>query len=360
MAAGGSVHIIGSRQLGGADRFSIRLIEALHDAGDRVVAINRPGSPIATTLSTDITQYHLPLANQWDVWSVARIRQLVRRLAPQVVQTYMGRATRLTRLGDLDGAVHIARLGGYYKLRGYYFHADAWVGNTRGVCDYLLAGGLPAARIHQIGNFVPDPKPRDPQVLARLSRHWQLTDDALIIFSLGRLVTGKGFDDLLSAFARLPRELAQRPLRLLIAGAGPQASSLQALARQLGVEQRVRWLGWCDDPGDWFHCADLFVCPSRHETLGNVILEAWSYGKAVLSTATKGARELIDDQHNGWLTPCEDVSQLAASLREVLLLAPDERTRLGSNGHEELTRRHGKAVVVDAYRSLYGSVTKRR
>ena len=67
----------------------------------------------------------------------------------------MGRASRLTHLPPNGTAVHVARLGGYYKIDGYYRHAHAWIGNTQGICDYLIREGLPASRVFLIGNFVP-------------------------------------------------------------------------------------------------------------------------------------------------------------------------------------------------------------
>src|SRR5690625_3524083 len=108
----------------------------------------------------------------------------------------MGRATRLTRLPPSSSAVHIARLGGYYKIRGYYEHAHAWVGNTKALCDYLVREGLPAARVFHIGNFVAEPATVSDDELATLRMQLGLPDDALVLMTLGRFIDIKGFDDL--------------------------------------------------------------------------------------------------------------------------------------------------------------------
>ncbi|MFM8332897.1 MAG: glycosyltransferase, partial [Candidatus Methylumidiphilus sp.] len=279
-----SLHVIGSRQFGGADQFYVRLLRALRDVGQPVTAVNRVGTPVAQALADEgIEQLHLPLANGWDVWSLLKMRKLVKARAPCIVQTYMGRATRLTRLPPKSDAIHIARLGGYYKIDGYYRHAHAWIGNTLGVCDYLMQAGLPADKVFFIGNFVPPPRPVSVAEQVALADAWNIPKDAWVLFTLGRLIDIKGFDDLLRAFQRMPAELAGRPLILLVAGSGPLRAELQALANELGVGLRVRWLGWQDPPDAFYSLADVFVCPSRKETLGNVILEAWNHGLPVVS-----------------------------------------------------------------------------
>lgn len=355
-----SLHVLGGRQFGGADQFYVRLLRALRDAGQPVTAVNRKGSPVAAALAGDgIEQIHFPFANSYDAWTVWKMRQLAKSREPCVVQTYMGRATRLTRLPTQTRAVHIARLGGYYKIDGYYRHADAWVGNTLGLCDYLIRAGLPAKRVFHIGNFVPDPIPTPPEAAAALRREWALPDAAWVLFTLGRLIDIKGFDDLLEALALLPGEIDGRPLVLLVAGTGPLEAKLKKLCARLGLENRVRWLGWQDPPDAFYAVADAFVCPSRKETLGNVILEAWNHGLPVVSTRTPGALELIDDGTRGLLCPIQAPEALAGRLHDLLAASPTQRAALGAAGQDFLNARFGKAAIVNAYLSLYGRLLSR-
>jgi glycosyltransferase involved in cell wall biosynthesis len=356
-----SLHILGSRQFGGADQFYVRLVRALHEAGQPVTAVNRAGSPVAKTLAgVGIEQIHLPLANQWDVWSLLKIRQLVAAREPCIVQTYMGRATRLTRLPAKTRAVHIARLGGFYKIDGYYRHAHAWIGNTRAICDYLVRSGLPAARVYHIGNFVPKPLAVSEEHLAGLRRLHDIPAEARVLFALGRLIGKKGFDDLLRALARLPREVAGRPVLLLVAGDGPEAEALRALARELGQDDRVRWLGWQNPPDAGYALADVFVCPSRHEPLGNVILEAWNHRLPVVSTRTDGAVELIEDGRTGLLCACGDEQGMAGQIENLLEATDDQRRSLGEAGHSHLMSRYSRDVILAAYFALYDSLMAER
>jgi len=351
-----SLHIIGSRQMGGAESFFLRLVRALNASGHQALAAVRPRSPLLQSLGTGIEIHPLAMLNSWDLFSVAKIRRLVRETGVDVVQSYMGRASRLTRLPKDSGAVHIARLGGFYKIDGYYRHADAWVGNTRALCDYLVREGLPADQVYHIGNFVETPRPVLPEEVDRLRQQAGLPVDALVLFALGRFIDIKGFDDLLKAFARLPAEVHGRPLHLVLGGDGPLRDKLLKLAAELDLGARFHWAGWLGDPAPWFRLADLCVVPSTHETLGNVILEAWAYGLPVVSTRTPGGLELIEDGVNGSLCPIGDHEQLAACCLALAEAAAD-RERLAAAGAAELARHHTREAVVTAYLQMYAQLT---
>jgi glycosyltransferase involved in cell wall biosynthesis len=355
-----SLHIIGSRQFGGADRFYVRLVRALNERGHTAVAVNRPRSPIAVALNGVVEQVHVPMRNVWDIFSGLTIRRLVRDSQVPIVQTYMGRATRLTHIPKHSQAIHIARLGGYYKIKGRYEHAHAWVGNTRSVCDYLVDQGLPVERVYHIGNFVDIEPPSTDEALNVLRRSLNIPMDAIIIFSLGRFISIKGMDDLLTAFAQLPREVHGRQLYLIIAGDGPLREELWSKAEGLDLNTGLRWVGWQNHPSPYFNLADVFVCPSRHETLGNVILEAWAYQLPVISTRTPGALELIRDGENGLLVPCKDPQALSERLLELLKAGFPQWERIAEKGKETLIANHSQEAVVNAYLAMYDDLQQKR
>jgi len=352
-----SMHIIASQSLGGAESFYLRLVRALHETGGhRVMGINRTGSAVGTQLAGEVPQEEVRMGGHLDLWSMWRIRRLIQQHRAEVVQTYMSRATDLTRLPGASHAVHIARLGGFYKLK-YFRHADYWVGNTRGICDYLVSHGLPSNKVFFISNFVDEGRVVEEEERLVLRHSLSLPEDARIVLALGRFTRKKGFDVLLEALARAPAEVGQRPVHLVLLGDGDNAEALRRQADQLGLADRVHWTGWQTDPVPFFALADVFVCPSRHEPLGNVILEAWSHGVPVVSTATDGGQELIRPGVDGLLVPVEDAQAMAGTLRELLV---DDRLRssLAQEGRQALRQRHGKAAIVQAYDELYRHVLR--
>ncbi len=348
------IQVIGSRGGGGAERFYVRLAKALQQAGVAVLTLHPPDSFVARELGPAVDQHLLPMRGVWDLLARQRIRRLARRFDADIVQTWMGRATRLTHLPAGRRPVHLARLGGYYDLRGYR-HAHAWVGNTRGIRDHLIAGGLPSQRVFHIGNFVEPAAPVDGASLAALRARLGLPPAARVILGLGRLHPNKGFADLLAAFDRLPATIHGQPLHLLIVGDGPLRDALRRQGDGLAAAPRIHWAGWTQDPRPYYRLAELFVCPSRHEPLGNVILEAWQQGLPVIATASAGARELMASGQGGRLVPVADPAALARSLHE-LLDQPGMLARLGREGQALLARHHSAEVVVADYLRCYESL----
>ncbi len=227
----------------------------------------------------------------------------------------MSRATRLCPCGDF---VHVARLGGYYDLK-YYRRCDHLIGNTRAIVDYATSKGWPRERIVYLPNFVPDAAAAAGSI-ARGER-------APLALALGRLHPNKGFDLLLEALA------ATREVTLWIAGDGPLRPRLERVANRLGISGRVRFLGWREDVPRLLAAADLLVCPSLHEPLGNVVIEAWSAGLPVVATASDGPAGLIQDGESGILVPLPGSRgggpQALADAIERVCADPALRARLG-------------------------------
>lgn len=347
-----SLHIIGSRASGGAERFFARLVTALREEGSASAAVTPPASVILNELGSEVPRFELPMRGIWDLSARFRIAKLVERERPAIVQTWMGRATRLTHLPSRVESVHVARLGGYYNLKGYR-HAHAWVGNTRGICDYLIREGLPAERVFHIGNFIEPSAPPNRADSTALRKRLGIDDNAKVVLSVGRLHPNKGFGDLLRAIVEVPETIDGTPVLLVIVGDGPLRAELHRAATELGIEARVHWTGWQDDPGPYYGLADMFVCASRHEPLGNVVLEAWCHGVPVVSTQSEGPLEIITDGENGQLVPCRDPRALGAAITGLLRENDDARDELVRGGRNALAREHSRRSVTAAYADLY-------
>lgn len=347
-----SIQILGSRHGGGAERFFVRLVTALNARGHRALAVVPPESWAARKLPDEVPKQHLRMRSIWDVAARLGIRKIVRRERPPIVQTWLGRATRLTRLPANGSPVHVTRLGGYYKLNGYR-HAHAWVGNTRGIRDYLLQAGLPETRVFHIGNFIELP-PALPvsECMAFRARH-DIPCDAWLLLSIGRLHPCKGFADLIDALSALPTQHQGRPLHLAIAGDGPLREALHAHAAASPAASRIHWLGWIDQPNLALQAADLFVCPSREEALGNVILEAWANRVPAVATRTAGATELIEPGVSGLLCDIGAPSDLAGKLGEALAMTEGERDAMIAAGRRRIIEVHSEEAIVNAYLDLY-------
>ena len=282
----------------------------------------------------------LGFGGPFDLLTGPRLRAALRRFAPRVVVAWMNRAARFTPRGDW---VLAGRLGGYYDLN-YYRRCDHLIGNTRGIVDWVTRQGWPAARVHHLPNFSPDMANAAPAALG-------LPDGARIVLALGRLHPNKGFDVLVRALPVLPF------VHAVIAGEGPERAALLELARREGVADRVHLPGWRTDTAALLATADLLVCPSRHEPLGNVVIEAWSARRPVVAAAADGPRELIISGRDGLLVPPEDPNALARAIAS-LLDDPERATALAEAGRLRYEAEHAEAPVVALWRQFLTTVEK--
>lgn len=328
---------------GGAEAFFVRLASALRRAGqEQCVLIRRDADRAAALRRAGIAPIELRFGGALDIATRWRFRRAVAQYRPKIVLTWMNRATQACPRGDF---VHVARLGGYYDLK-YYRRCDHLIGNTRDIVGYLRRQGWPAERAHYLPNF---PVRAEAVPVARSSL--DTPSDVPLALALGRLHVNKAFDVLLEALAKTPR------LHLWLAGEGELAAALKRQAAALGVTERVRFLGWREDIPALLAAVDFLVCPSRHEPLGNVVIEAWAAGVPVIATASEGPGALIADGESGLLVPVDDADALA---RAMLRLADDRglRARLAAAGRAVHEAEYSEAHVVGLYRDFFARVAR--
>jgi glycosyltransferase involved in cell wall biosynthesis len=171
-----------------------------------------------------------------------------------------------------------------------------------------------------------------------------------LLLALGRLHPNKAFDVLLRALADLPDAV------LWLGGDGPERAALAALAGTLGVTERVRFLGWRQDTAPLYAAADVVVVPSRHEPLGNVVLEGWARRRPVVAAASAGPAALIADGISGRLVPVDDASALSSALAQ-LLADPAAAARLAVGGEAAWQAGYTEAAVRDRYLEFFRRVT---
>jgi glycosyltransferase involved in cell wall biosynthesis len=328
---------------GGAETFFMRLAPALKRAGmEQEIVIRRHPERAAELSANGLQPLELGFGGMFDCITGHRLAHAISRFQPEILLSWMNRATRFCPIGS---HIFAARLGGYYKLENYRL-CDHLVGNTQDICDYLIAEGWPANRTWYLPNFVDsETAPPFPRSLL------DTPEDAPLLLALGRLHTNKAFDVLLEALARVPRAY------LWLAGEGPLAAALREQAAKIGVLDRVRFLGWRTDIAALFAACDLFVCPSRHEPLGNVIIEAWAQGRPLVSTRSQGPAALIDDGTNGILVPIDDAERLADAIDRVIA-TPDLAETLVSAGRLSYQAQFTEAVVVSRYLEFFTSITR--
>jgi glycosyltransferase involved in cell wall biosynthesis len=326
---------------GGAELFFERLTIALAQAGEAVLPVIRRNAARAERLtSAGSTPVQLGFGGPFDLLTGPRLHTALRRFAPRVTVAWMNRAAHFTPRGDW---VLAGRLGGYYDLR-HYRRCDHLIGNTRGIIDWITRQGWPAARAHYLPNFASDMANAIPASLP-------VPHGVRIILALGRLHRNKAFDVLVRAMPAVPG------VHAVIAGEGPERAALLDIARSEGVADRLHLPGWRSDTAELLAAADLLVCPSRVEPLGNVVIEAWSARRPVVAAASDGPRELITPGRDGLLVPPEDPKALASAIAGVLD-SPGHAAALAEAGRLRYEAAYAEAPVVARWRQFLATVEK--
>lgn len=333
------LHLLGTAGDGGAETYFLDLVAALSRAGERQAAAIRPHAGRLEALGAlGVPVRTARFGKPFDPFTRMTVARFAEAQDARVALAWMNRAARHTPKGPW---ARIGRLGGYYKLK-YYRGFDHLVANTEDIADWAVANGWPAGRITHIPNFAEEPDAAAPVDRASLAT----PADAPLLLAMGRLHQAKAHDVALRALAQLPDAY------LWIAGSGPLEGKLRALAVALGVEPRVRFLGWRTDASALYRTADLCVFPSRYEPLGNVVIQAWAHGLPVVAAAAQGPSALIRDGHDGVLVPVDDAEALAEAARG-LIADPARRASLAEAGRRRVTEGFSEAAVVGQWRTLF-------
>jgi glycosyltransferase involved in cell wall biosynthesis/GT2 family glycosyltransferase len=171
-----------------------------------------------------------------------------------------------------------------------------------------------------------------------------------VVGCVGRLDSEKAYDTLL-------RALPNVDATAVIVGDGPERERLEQLAAELGIANRVRLLGWSEDPRPHLRSFTLFCLPSRPgtESFPLTIVEAMLAGLPVVATTVGSVAEAVLDGETGLLVPPNDPEALAAALRRVLH-DPVLRESMGRRGRERARARFTLAPMVEGYERLYREI----
>jgi glycosyltransferase involved in cell wall biosynthesis len=209
----------------------------------------------------------------------------------------------------------------------------------------------PTCKVHVIHNGVTLKPIDDPAV--PISYAQRTGGDHPIVLTVARLDEQKGHRYLLEAATQIPE------VQFVLAGDGPLRSALEAQARSLGLEGRVKFLGHRTDISDLFAGCDVFVLPSLYEGLPLSILEAMAAGKPVVATQISGTDEAVIDDETGLLVPPADPTALAAAIRSVL----DDRAlaqRLAFAGRIRVEQEFSTAAMLQQVTAVYAELLARR
>ncbi len=316
----------GSRTWSGNENMLALLAEGLRDRGHLVIISCVGGSVVEQRLrSRGFRTSRIRPRGDLDLLSAIRFGRWLRREQPDAllltswkrmpVGAWAGKRAGVPRIVARLGIRHTLPKSGLKRL-ALLRYVDRYTANSDEVRSALLesAPGLSPDCVYLVPNGVPPIPPATNDFRQEL----QVGPDTRLILGAGRVEYRKGFDLLIRAFA----ELGQSDVRLVIAGDDSDSQNQRELARSLGLEERIHWLGHRDDFYDVLHCCDVFALSSRKEGSPCVMLEALAAGIPVVATAVGGVPAALAATEGrpaaGRIVPTEDVPALAEAIQRTL------------------------------------------
>lgn len=343
------LQVLAGGEHGGAETAFVDACIAMHEAGEVVEVATRANDlRVPQLTNAGITVHTLPFGGKIDFWTGFRLKSIIKTFKPDIVQTWMSRASshvpKWSNSMGIPQYLNVARLGGYYKLK-YFKNIDYFVPITPDIGRHLQDGGIAAERIQHISNFA-----ETEEVVTPLKRSdYSIPEDAPLLLGLGRLHTAKAFDTLIKVVSRMDG------VYLWIAGEGPMREELEELITDLGVQDRVKLLGWRSDRAALFQASDICVFSSRYEPFGTVFVQSWAQKTPLVTTTAAGPKQFVRHEDDGLVVEIDDETAMQGAIQCLIDDKALAKT-LVQNGRKRYEDEFTKEKMVSSYLSFFTQI----
>lgn len=363
------LQLIDSFDQGGSEHQAVQLTRLLKESGRydvHVACLSKRGtlrSQLENIGFTDIPEF--PLTSFYDSNAVAKVRQfatMLKNLRIDVIHTHDFYTNIFGMAGGALARVPVriasrresSKRASHKRFveRGAYRLANMVIANCEVVRQQLIVEGVPPGKVLTIHNgleqgcFTESTADRE----AALKRFGLPTERFRFVTSVANLRPVKDYPTFLRSAAEVQRKIPNSAF--LIAGEGELLDSLRSLAQELGIEERVFFLGRCDSTPELLALSEVCVLSSQSEGFSNSILEYMAAGRPVVVTDVGGAREAVVNGENGYLVPAGDHQKMAECI--ISLLAEPERARaMGERGRLAAREKFSSDVRLHKTEALY-------
>lgn len=307
--------------LGGVETMALRYHEALRAAGCEVMSLGPERGMLGQALVTRPVEFRPMSAHiNHDPFAALTLRGVAQHFRPDLVLTHGNRATGIALLSLSGTASRTVQVVHNFRHKPQVARLRAAIAVSTPVAESVRRAH-PDLPLFTVDNFAAlDPHPVKPAPAA-----------IPILGTLGRLHVNKGLDVVLDAVALLVAEGTRLHLRL--GGDGPLRGALAAQIEALGIQDHVTFCGWIGRTGEYLKDLDLFLCPSRVEPFGLVVIESMAAGAPVVATDIDGPRQILKGGELGYLCAREDARAMADTIRAALSDWP-ETLRKANAAHD--------------------------
>jgi glycosyltransferase involved in cell wall biosynthesis len=294
----------------------------------------------------------------------------VRQWKPDLVHSHMVHSNLMARVVRLLAPVpalvqtiHNIYEGGPHLMAGYRWTnrlADSMTIVSEAAADRFIRERIvPRSLIRAIPNGVDvELFERVPPARRQSLRRELGLEREFVWLAVGRFEIAKDYPTMLRAFARVVRQNPQAVL--LLVGRGSLQAETEALARELGLDRSVRFLGVRHDIPEIMSAADGYVMSSEWEGMPMVLLEAAAAAMPIVTTDAGGNAEVVQDGQSGFLVRPSSPDELAEAMLRLMQLPDSERRTMGARGRERVRSEFGLKRTVERWEQVYREVLSRK
>ncbi len=364
------LNLISSNGLFGAERVMLSLAENMNYDGTKswVTAIRNSHNPHLEVIDEAVKDGSpaeiVDSEGRFDNRAVSQLKSIIKKNRINVINSHNYKANFLGLLASRKAKIPIIATNHLwtssdFKLRLYEL-LDAFILNffikrivavSEDIKRDMVKRGIPASKIEVILNGI-----RIGATGADnndLRKSLGISTDATIVAVVARLSPEKGHTFLLKAMSAILKQKTN--VTLLIVGDGLLRNSLEQEAAQLGINGAVIFTGYREDIKKIYAAADIVVQPSLREGVPIALLEAMSFGKAIIATNVGGVPGLIKDNHTGILVNSGSAEEIYKAL-SALLNDSGMRKRLGDNAKELVKNKFSLDTMLEKYKNIYQEV----
>lgn len=334
------------RRLGGIERHVVALSGALAAAGHRIAyAGPRAGWLGEAMRAAGHDVIHLPMRGMYDAWSTWRLRRFAQTWGADLLHGHAQRGARYA-LWAAGGRVPVVATAHSTNACARFRQDHPIIAVSGAVRDFLIDKGFAPEQVHLVYLGVRDLGLAAPVLDGPIS-----AERPLVLGMLARIEPVKGHDLALEAVRLLQDRL---DVRLIVIGPDTTEWARQMKARtcDLGLQDRVAFVGTVADLSGVFDGIDVMLAPSRREALNLSLIEAAAAGRPSIGARIGGIPEVVEDGCSGLLVPPEDATSLSAA---ILRLGRDDalRVRMGQAARTNYEARFTQAAMVHATEAVY-------
>jgi len=335
----------------GVERCFIDYSKSLVNLGHEVLSITKPNMVFADEVKKTKSKFlEVRAANQADIFSIIKLTKSFLSFNPEVIICHSGRAllfARMVRSLTFKKYPIVAIDHGVNPKK--FLKADYVLTVNSFFAKEVVRAGMPEDRSLVIPNMIDVEK--DFKILKKKSFR-----SPLKLGSLGRVFVEKNFDKVLHAMSILKEKDIN--VEYVIGGVGPIEDEIKNLAKELGVEDNFKILGWVEDKRKFFDDIDIFILPSCSETFGIVLLEAMLYSTPIITSNSWGPDEIINHEVDGLKVSKDNEKLMPQLLADAIeRLSNDEKfaSNLAVNARDKLLKKYTSEVVIKKLESILQS-----